>query len=98
MLEAGGQILVTGYSREAAAPQDHEEEAALAKLSAADPRLPTELILAAGIRWVVFAWREPELFADCIGAESLRAAGVHMRELPELAEQVREINTHLFVS
>lgn len=63
---------------------------------ASRPRGCTELILAAGIRRVVFAWREPELFADCTGAETLRAAGAEVVELPELAALVREVNAHLF--
>lgn len=55
----------------------------------------TELILAAGIPRVVFAWREPEVFVDCEGAELLRAAGVSVLEVPELAPLVREVNAHL---
>ena len=41
------------------------------------------------------AWREPSIFVDCTGAEDLRAAGVEVIELPELAEGVREANAHL---
>ena len=63
---------------------------------ASRPRTCTELILAAGIRRVVFAWREPALFADCQGAEILGAAGVAVAEIPELADQVRAVNAHLF--
>jgi diaminohydroxyphosphoribosylaminopyrimidine deaminase / 5-amino-6-(5-phosphoribosylamino)uracil reductase len=55
----------------------------------------TELILSAGIRRVVFAMREPPLFADCHGAEALAAAGVEVVELPEFADLVRRINGHL---
>jgi pyrimidine deaminase RibD-like protein len=55
----------------------------------------TELILAAGIARVVFALREPPLFADCDGAELLARAGVEVVELPELAAEVRRINAHL---
>lgn len=55
----------------------------------------TQLILAAGIPEVVFAWREPLLFADCDGAERLRAAGVAVREVPGLSSGVREVNAHL---
>lgn len=60
------------------------------------PRACTELILAAGIARVVFALREPPLFADCRGAELLAAAGVEVVELPDLAPAVLEINAHLF--
>jgi pyrimidine deaminase RibD-like protein len=59
------------------------------------PRPCAELILAAGIGRVVFAWREPEVFVDCRGAENLRAAGVAVVEVPELADPVRAINAHL---
>ncbi len=52
-------------------------------------------IVAAGIPRVVFAWREPRLFTDGEGAEQLRAAGVAITELPELAERARAINAHL---
>ncbi|GAA3837899.1 hypothetical protein GCM10022226_70090 [Sphaerisporangium flaviroseum] len=60
------------------------------------PRSCTELILASGIRRVVFAWREPDLFVDCVGAETLRAAGVEVVEIPELAARAREVNVRLF--
>jgi pyrimidine deaminase RibD-like protein len=63
---------------------------------ASRPRGCTELIIAAGLRRVVFAWREPALFADCTGAETLRAACAEVVELPELAAGVREVNGHLF--
>ncbi len=116
VVDAGGQVMATGYSREDD-PHDHAEEAALAKIAPGDPRLATatiysslepcttrasrprgctELILDAGLRRVVFAWREPDRFADCTGAETLRQAGVEVVELPDLGPQVREINAHLF--
>jgi pyrimidine deaminase RibD-like protein len=62
---------------------------------AARPRTCAQLILDAGIGRVVFAWREPEIFVDCEGAELLRAAGVEVVELPEFAADVRRINSHL---
>nr|WP_261570237.1 dCMP deaminase [Frankia gtarii] len=62
---------------------------------ASRPRTCTELILAAGIGRVVFAWREPSLFVDCDGAERLSAAGVEVVELPALATDVRAVNSHL---
>jgi pyrimidine deaminase RibD-like protein len=58
-------------------------------------RTCTELIIAAGVRRVVFAWREPMIFVDCHGAEELAAAGVTVVELPELAPAVRAVNAHL---
>jgi len=53
------------------------------------------LIRDAGIRRVVFALREPTLFVDCRGAEELGEAGVEVVEVPDLADQVREVNVHL---
>lgn len=52
-------------------------------------------IIAAGIPRVVFAWREPPIFTDGRGAEQLRAAGVEVIELPELAEAACEVNAAL---
>jgi riboflavin-specific deaminase-like protein len=52
-------------------------------------------ILAAGIPRVVFAWREPPVFTDGEGAEQLRAAGVAVTEVPELAGPARAVNAHL---
>ena len=52
-------------------------------------------IVAAGIPRVVFAWREPRLFTDGEGAEQLRAAGLTVVEMPELADRARSINAHL---
>src|SRR5262249_60583229 len=52
-------------------------------------------MVAAGIPRVVFAWREPRLFTDGEGAEQLRAAGVAVTEVPELAERARAGNAHL---
>jgi pyrimidine deaminase RibD-like protein len=52
-------------------------------------------IVAAGIPRVVFAWREPRLFTAGEGAEQLRAAGVSVTQLPDLAERARVINAHL---
>lgn len=63
---------------------------------ASRPRTCTQLILAAGIRRVVIAWREPPLFvADCQGYELLTAAGVSVVELTDLAEPARAMNAHL---
>ncbi|MEU5789056.1 deaminase [Micromonospora purpureochromogenes] len=55
----------------------------------------TSLILAAGIRRVVLAMREPPIFVDCQGFELLAAAGVEVVELPDLADQVRAINGYV---
>lgn len=62
---------------------------------ASRPRSCTELILATPIARVVFAWREPDLFVDCEGAELLRRAGREVVELAEFAPLVRAVNAHL---
>lgn len=62
---------------------------------ASRPRSCTSLILDTLIPRIVFAWREPELFVDCRGAELLRAAGREVVEVPELAPLVRQVNAHL---
>ncbi|GII91788.1 deaminase [Sinosporangium siamense] len=111
----GGKEMARGFSRESD-PLDHAEEAALAKIDPADPRLPTatvysslepcgkrksrpqacaRLIVGSGIRRVVMAWREPDLFVEGRGAEVLSAAGVVVVEMPELADLARKPNAHL---
>ncbi|GAA5083966.1 pyrimidine deaminase RibD-like protein [Thermocatellispora tengchongensis] len=63
---------------------------------ASRPRPCAELIIAAGIRRVVIAWREPDTFvSDCQGARVLAEAGVTVVELPALAEAARAPNAHL---
>ena len=60
------------------------------------PRTCTQLIIAAGLRRVVIAWREPSLFvADCQGWELLEQAGLDVTELPAFAEQAAAPNCHL---
>jgi pyrimidine deaminase RibD-like protein len=54
-----------------------------------------DLILAAGVRRVVFALREPPLLAAGGGAARLAAAGVEVVQLAELAGAVRSVNRHL---
>lgn len=53
------------------------------------------LIIDAGIRRVVFAWREPAIFVDGDGRGMLAAAGVEVIELTDLTESARMINEHL---
>jgi diaminohydroxyphosphoribosylaminopyrimidine deaminase/5-amino-6-(5-phosphoribosylamino)uracil reductase len=61
------------------------------------PASCTRLIIDAGIRRVVFAWREPALLVeDCQGAELLREAGIEVVEFPESAPMVKAANAHLF--
>ncbi len=60
------------------------------------PLACTQLILRAGVRRVVIAWREPDLFVShCTGVETLRDAGVELTEIPELAQEARSCNQHL---
>lgn len=60
------------------------------------PLTCTQLILRSPVRRVVFAWQEPSLLvADCVGVETLRAEGIEVAELPDLADQVRAVNAHL---
>lgn len=59
------------------------------------PRTCAELIIAAGIRRVVIAWREPPLFVPGGGAGVLLAAGVTVVELPEFAAAAQAVNAHL---
>lgn len=54
-----------------------------------------DLIIASGIGRVVIAWREPPIFVPGGGAARLRAAGVAVTTLPELAPAARAVNAHL---
>ncbi|MEU1296297.1 dihydrofolate reductase family protein [Streptomyces sp. NPDC005840] len=117
VVAADGTELARGHSREDGDPAAHAEEAALAKLDPADPRLPgatvysslepcahrasrprpcARLILDAGVRRVVTAWREPDTFvADADGTGLLTARGVEVLVLPEHAAHARRPNAHL---
>src|ERR1700722_13682919 len=56
----------------------------------------TELIIAAGLRRVVIAWREPALFVpDARGYELLSRAGLTVTELPEFTRDAIAPNRHL---
>jgi 5-amino-6-(5-phosphoribosylamino)uracil reductase len=117
VVAADGTELARGHSREAGDPVVHAEEAALAKLDPADPRLPgatvysslepcarrasrpapcARLILEAGVRRVVTAWREPDTFVtDADGSGLLAAGGVEVVVLPEHEERAKAPNHHL---
>ncbi|MFD9980057.1 dihydrofolate reductase family protein [Streptomyces massasporeus] len=117
VVAADGTELARGHSREAGDPVVHAEEAALAKLDPADPRLPgatvysslepcarrasrpapcARLILDAGVRRVVTAWREPDTFVtDADGSGLLAARGVEVVVLPEHEERAKAPNRHL---
>ncbi len=109
LVDGAGRELARAYSREID-PLDHAEEAVLKKVPtgaviysslepcrsrASRPRSCTELILAAGIPRVVFAWREPPRFVRYAGAGLLAEAGVEVVELPQFADAAREPNRHL---
>jgi pyrimidine deaminase RibD-like protein len=56
----------------------------------------TEQIIAAGIRRVVIAWREPPVFVpEPYGVAALENAGVTVVELPDLAAPAAAANAHL---
>ncbi|MFF7752394.1 dihydrofolate reductase family protein [Streptomyces sp. NPDC007971] len=117
VVAADGTELARGHSREAGDPVAHAEEAALAKLGPADPRLAgatvysslepcsrrasrpapcAELILRAGVRRVVTAWREPDTFVTAAdGSGVLRGAGVDVVLLPEHEARAKAPNAHL---
>ncbi len=54
-----------------------------------------DLIAEAGIGRVVIAWLEPPLFVPGGGAAALRAAGVTVVQVPDLAAAARAVNAHL---
>ena len=62
---------------------------------ASRPHTIAELIIAAGLRRVVIAWREPPLFVPGGGAAVLEAAGVTVTEIPALAGAAQVPNAHL---
>jgi len=59
------------------------------------PGTCTNLILAAGIKRVVIALREPLIFADCHGVETLHNGGIEVIEISEMGHLVSEINSHV---
>lgn len=117
VVAADGTELARGHSREGDDPVVHAEEAALAKIDPADPRLPSatvysslepcarrasrpapcaRLILDAGVRRVVTAWREPDTFVtDADGTGLLAAAGADVVVLPGHEDRAMEPNRHL---
>ncbi|MFG2434842.1 dihydrofolate reductase family protein [Streptomyces sp. NPDC048508] len=117
VVAADGTELARGHSREGGDPVVHAEEAALAKIDPADPRLPAatvysslepcarrasrpapcaRLILDAGVRRVVTAWREPDTFVpDADGNGLLAAAGADVVLLPEYEQRAKVPNRHL---
>jgi diaminohydroxyphosphoribosylaminopyrimidine deaminase / 5-amino-6-(5-phosphoribosylamino)uracil reductase len=64
---------------------------------ASRPTPCADLIIEAGIRRVVIAWREPPIFVPGGGTALLRKAGVQVTVLPELAGAARAVNAHLLL-
>jgi diaminohydroxyphosphoribosylaminopyrimidine deaminase / 5-amino-6-(5-phosphoribosylamino)uracil reductase len=64
---------------------------------ASRPTPCADLIIEAGIRRVVIAWREPPIFVPGGGTARLRKAGVQVIVLPELAGAARAVNAHLLL-
>lgn len=117
IVAADGTELARAHSREGGDFVVHAEEAALAKLTAGDPRLAgatvysslepcarrasrpapcSRLILEAGVRRVVTAWREPDTFVrSADGNAVLTAAGADVVLLPEYEERAKAPNAHL---
>lgn len=117
IVAADGTELARAHSREGGDPVVHAEEAALAKLDPAAPRLAgatvysslepcarrasrpapcTRLIIEAGVRRVVTAWREPDTFvASAAGSALLSAEGVDVVLLPEYEDLAKAPNAHL---
>ncbi|MFJ5778666.1 dihydrofolate reductase family protein [Streptomyces sp. NPDC093094] len=117
VVAADGTELARGHSREGGDPVVHAEEAALAGIDPADPRLPgatvysslepcarrasrpapcARLILDAGVRRVVTAWREPDTFvAGADGSGLLASHGADVVVLPEYEERAKAPNRHL---
>ncbi|MFJ3306236.1 dihydrofolate reductase family protein [Streptomyces sp. NPDC086549] len=117
VVAADGTELARGHSREGDDPVVHAEEAALAKIDPADPRLAAatvysslepcarrasrpapcaRLILEAGVRRVVTAWREPDTFvAGADGSGLLAGQGVDVVVLPEYEGRAKAPNRHL---
>lgn len=62
---------------------------------ASRPEPCANLIVAAGIGRVVYAWSEPDTFVAPMGARILRRAGVEVVALTDLAPLAAEPNAHL---
>lgn len=60
-----------------------------------EPESCTQLILRHGFAHVAFALYEPDRFACCRGARTLREEGVDVRFYPDLGDEVLKINAHL---
>ncbi len=63
---------------------------------ASEPESCTQLIIRLGFAHVAFALYEPDRFVDCRGALTLREAGIDVRTYPDLGDEVRTVNAHLW--
>jgi 5-amino-6-(5-phosphoribosylamino)uracil reductase len=83
IVAADGELLATGYSREGG-PHDHAEEAALAKLDPADPRLPGATIYSS-LEPCRYRASRPRPCAELILEAGLRRVVVAWLEPPVFA-------------
>jgi 5-amino-6-(5-phosphoribosylamino)uracil reductase len=83
IVASGGQLLATGYSREGS-PHDHAEEAALAKLGPADPRLPGATLYSS-LEPCRYRASRPRPCAELILAAGLRRVVIAWLEPPVFA-------------
>lgn len=63
---------------------------------ASEPESCTQMIIRLGFAHVAFALYEPDRFVDCRGALTLREAGIDVRAYPDLGDEVRAVNAHLW--
>jgi diaminohydroxyphosphoribosylaminopyrimidine deaminase/5-amino-6-(5-phosphoribosylamino)uracil reductase len=83
VVAGAGSVLATGYSREGS-PHDHAEEAALAKLDPADPRL-ARATLYSSLEPCRFRASRPRPCAELIIAAGLRRVVIAWLEPPLFA-------------
>jgi pyrimidine deaminase RibD-like protein len=62
---------------------------------ASRPKSCCEHIIEAGIKTVVYAYREPPVFVACDGHNMLVAAQIEVIEVQDLADEVAALNAHL---
>lgn len=62
---------------------------------ASSPLSCCDLIIEHKFSKVVYAYREPPVFVNCVGHDFLEQAGINVVEIKSLADQVKAINNHL---
>ncbi|MDE5638008.1 MAG: pyrimidine reductase, partial [Alistipes sp.] len=60
-----------------------------------EPESCSQIIIRLGFRRVVFAMREPEFLAHCVGVDLLRRQGIRVDIMPRFAAEVADINAHI---